>query len=130
MSYHITNNHEEIRTWIEGNNGKPAVARGATDPITSLSIAWHGRDIPINRELEEISWEEFFDAFETGNFSFKFDRAAKGGTEEFSYNFINRDSVPALDNKEFILPEDNEMARENMFPSAPSTEEGDTHPEG
>lgn len=124
MTFRATNNHDEIRRWVEGHGGTPAVIRGSADPLPSLSIIWRNEG---EAELEEISWDEFFDAFETGRLSFRYSPQAKSGDEDSAFNFVGRDTVTALDNQEFIFPEENEMARENMFPSAPAVEEGDAH---
>jgi hypothetical protein len=122
MSIKITTNHEAIREWIEGHDGRPAIIRGSVDTLSGLSIVF-GNDNALRQEMEEISWDEFFDTFESAHLSFRYsDGIFASGDEDLSYNFIDRESIPALDNNEFILPEENEVARENMFGSAPSAD--------
>lgn len=60
-----TTNHDEIRNWAEERGGKPACVEGTEDLLRI--------DFPDNdgdEDLEEISWEEFFEAFEENDLAF------------------------------------------------------------
>lgn len=113
MAFLVTNDHIEIRRWIEENGGRPAVIRGSEETLTSLSIKFGD-----NPELEDISWDEFFDAFETGGLSFRYSDKVAKGNEDLGFNFLARDAANRQDNASSIMPEDNEMFEDNMFPSA------------
>lgn len=63
-----TRSHETIRQWAEQRGGKPARVRGTKD---LLRISF-GRS-PKN--LEEISWDEFFEAFDRNNLVFLYEEA-------------------------------------------------------
>jgi hypothetical protein len=57
-----TTDHDEIRTWVEQNNGRPACVKGTGgkgDP-GMLRIDFDEQD----EGLQAISWEDWFDAFE------------------------------------------------------------------
>lgn len=123
MAYRVTNNHELIRAWIEERGGVPAVLRGATDTVNSLSIQFAG-----NGDLEPISWEELFDMLDTNSLSFRYDPQAEAHNEG-AFNFVSRDSVPQLDDKDSLLPEENEMLEGNMYPSSSSEHAGEEEPD-
>ncbi|WP_137390566.1 hypothetical protein [Rhodoligotrophos defluvii] len=57
-----TTNHDEIRKWAEAHGGRPAhVSRtGNGDDAGILRLDFGEPD----EQLEEISWEEFFEKFE------------------------------------------------------------------
>ncbi|WP_342642142.1 hypothetical protein [Rhodoligotrophos ferricapiens] len=57
-----TTNHDEIRQWAEKHGGRPAHVKrtgGKEDPGI-LRLDFGERD----EQLEEISWDEFFEKFE------------------------------------------------------------------
>lgn len=61
-SAHKTTDPGEIRSWVEANGGRPARVRGTgggRDP-GMLRIDFDEPD----PSLEEISWDDWFDAFE------------------------------------------------------------------
>ena len=55
-----TRDHETIRRWVEERGGKPARVRGTQD-LLRISFGFS------SKSLEEITWEEFFEAFERNN---------------------------------------------------------------
>jgi hypothetical protein len=128
MAYKITANEEIIRGWIERRNGTPAIVRGSADTLQGLTIlfgAEGGRS-----DLEPISWEEFFDTFNSGRLLFKYSDAKIENGNPPGFTFISRDNVAAFDDTdEPILPEENDMARENIFGSAPPAFEMGLPPE-
>ena len=58
---HITTDHDEIRGWFQAHHGVPARTATSTDTAAALHI-----DFAAVRpgELEHISWEEWFTAFD------------------------------------------------------------------
>ncbi len=63
-----TTNHDEIRRWDEGRGGKPArvADTGGGDDTGIIRIDFREPD----EGLEEISWEEWFEAFEENGLAF------------------------------------------------------------
>lgn len=81
----VTTNHDEIRRWVEERGGHPAEVKG-TELLRIDYPGFSGED-----SLEEISWEEFFDAFEENNLAFLYQEKTKdGGKSRFS-KLIDRD---------------------------------------
>ena len=70
-----TTDHDEIRRWAEERGGRPAAvaATGSgTDPGI-LRIAFPGRPQSDDDELEEISWNEWFEAFDANDLAFLYE---------------------------------------------------------
>ena len=79
-----TTNHEEIRAWVQERGGHPARVKG-TEVLR----------IDYFSSLEEISWQEFFEAFDKNKLAFLYqDRLESGELSRFS-KLIERDSADA-----------------------------------
>jgi hypothetical protein len=122
MTFKTTTNHEEIRNWIEEHNGIPAISEHAPGEIR-LAIRFGD----ITPPYERISWEEFFDRFESSNIAFRYE---VDGEEvgDFAYSFIpcdEREGGPTSeedDNGVSMLEDD--IPEENVNPSAGLDNEG------
>ena len=88
----VTTNHETIKEWVEERGGRPARVKG-TDKGKSGGLlridypGYSGEDT-----LETITWDEFFEAFESNNLAFLYQDETKGGKESRFSKLINRDS--------------------------------------
>lgn len=60
-----TTDHSEIRAWVEQNNGRPAKVKGTGDggDVGMIRIDFDEQE----ESLEEVDWDEWFDAFEENN---------------------------------------------------------------
>ena len=85
-----TTDHGEIRRWVEERGGRPARVKGtgSDDDTGLLRIDYPGRG--EDDALEEISWEEFFEAFETNNLAFLYQEETKEGSESRFSKFVSR----------------------------------------
>jgi hypothetical protein len=85
-----TTDRQEIQRWAEERGGRPAGVKGtgeAGDPGVLRIMFDSGEE-----NLEEISWEQFFEAFEQNNLAFLYqERTADGGVSRF-HKFVSRDS--------------------------------------
>ena len=83
-----TTDHEQIRRWVEARNGKPARVQGTgtTDDAGLLRIDFPEKEsAEEDDELEEISWDEFFDKFDDGNLVFIYqENTARGQQSNFN----------------------------------------------
>lgn len=80
-----TTDHDEIRRWAEERDGHPACIR--TDgPGGILRIDFGDPE----EELEQISWEEFFEIFEQNELAFLYQEDVQGGTSRFN-KFVERE---------------------------------------
>lgn len=88
----VTTNHETIKQWVEERDGRPARVKG-TDKGNSGGLlridypGYSGEDT-----LETITWDEFFEAFESNNLAFLYQDETKGGKESRFSKLISRDS--------------------------------------
>lgn len=89
----ITTDHRVIREWVESRGGRPAAVKRT-----------HGKDEPgIIRidfpgfsgaqSLEPITWDEFFEQFDSRNLAFLYqDRTAEGDVSRFN-KLISRETA-------------------------------------
>lgn len=64
----VTTDHDEIRSWIEERGGRPSRVKqsGGKGGPGILRVDFGDRD----DSLEEISWDDFFKAFEENHLAF------------------------------------------------------------
>ena len=89
----VTTNHEEIREWVDERGGHPARVKasekGSGGGLLRIDYpGFSGEDT-----LEEITWEEFFEAFEANNLAFLYQDETKDGKESRFSKLIDRDST-------------------------------------
>jgi hypothetical protein len=86
-----TTDHEQIRQWAEARNGKPARVQGTghSDDAGLLRIDFPEK-AEEDEELEEISWDEFFEKFDEKRLAFVYqEQTAAGETSRFN-KFVSR----------------------------------------
>jgi hypothetical protein len=86
----MTTNHDEIQKWVEERGGHPARVKGTEGKGSAglLRIDYPGYS--GEGSLEEISWDEFFKAFEENNLAFLYQDETKGGSESRFSKLIDR----------------------------------------
>ena len=84
-----TNDHDEIRKWVEARGGRPASVKGTGSEGEPGILRIEFGD---EAKLDEISWEEFFEKFEESNLSFLYQEQLKGGEESRFFKFVRRSS--------------------------------------
>jgi hypothetical protein len=86
-----TTDHEKIRRWAEARDGKPARVRstGSDDDPGLLRI-----DFPEGsedeEELEEITWDEFFEKFDEKGLVFVYQEKTAAGAKSRFNKFVDR----------------------------------------
>jgi len=91
----ITTDHEQIRKWVEERGGHPARVKGTDDGGEGglLRIDYPG--FSGEGSLEEITWDEFFAAFDENKLAFLYQENLESGeTSRFS-KLIDRNSKQA-----------------------------------
>lgn len=88
----VTVDHDEIRSWVEERGGRPArvkdTGKGKGGLLRIDYPGFSGEDT-----LEEITWDEFFAAFEENNLAFLYQDETKAGKESRFSKLIERDST-------------------------------------
>lgn len=83
-----TTDHETIRRWAEARGGRPARVKGTggkNDPGL-LRLDFGERD----PQLEEISWEEFFQKFDESDLAFLYQEDTASGEESRFSKLVER----------------------------------------
>lgn len=85
-----THDHDTIRKWVEERDAKPTRVKGTgseDDPgLLRIDFPGYGGQ----EELEEISWDEFFQKFDENNLDFLYqEQTADGKTSNFN-KFVSR----------------------------------------
>ena len=84
-SSNTTTDHDEIRKWAEARDGHPALIR--TKGKGGVLRIDFGEP---EEELEEVSWDEFFEVFDDNKLAFLYqDKTADGKTSRFN-KFIEK----------------------------------------
>jgi hypothetical protein len=92
---HTTTDHDAIRRWAEARGGRPAAVEGTGsggDPGI-LRIAFPDRPESEDESLEEISWEEWFDAFDANGLALVYQEETADGEESRFNKLVSRESV-------------------------------------
>ena len=91
----VTTNHSQIQKWTEERGGHPARVIGTDKGDSSGILRIDYKGFSGEDTLEEISWEEFFDAFEENKLAFLYqDKVSDGKQSRFS-KLIDRNSPEA-----------------------------------
>ena len=87
---HVTTDHAVIKRWVDERGGRPAAVKDTGndgDPgILRIDQPGDGPD----DSLEEISWDEWFDAFENNNLAFVYQDATKDGQMSHFSKLVSR----------------------------------------
>lgn len=83
-SGHITIDHDEIKNWVEARGGHPATVKGTSRGKAGvLRIDYPG--YKGEKSLQEISWDDFFEKFESDSLAFLYqEKTASGRKSRFS----------------------------------------------
>lgn len=90
---YTTTDHELIRQWAEERGGRPARvgANGDGSGIGILRFNFLGNGDGSNDELEETSWENFFDTFEKKKLALLYQKDTAEGQQSRFFKFVQRD---------------------------------------
>jgi hypothetical protein len=85
-----TTNHDEIRRWAEERGGKPATITGTESGGEDAGVL--RIDFPGGAEdrLEEISWDDWFQKFDSENLAFLYQEQVKSGEESRFFKLVSR----------------------------------------
>jgi hypothetical protein len=87
---HTTTDHDEIRKWVESNDGKPASVKGTEsgDEAGVLRIDFPGG--ASEDTLEHISWDDWFSKFEDSKLAFLYQSEKASGEKSTFFKLVNR----------------------------------------
>jgi hypothetical protein len=93
----VTTEHDVIRKWAEARDGRPAVVRStqSKDATGIIRIEFPGAPNAKDENLEEISWEEFFEKFDEANLALIYqEQTARGERSNFN-KLVGRETAEA-----------------------------------
>ena len=86
-----TTDHAKIRRWAEARNGKPARVQGTAEAEDAALLRI---DFPEEHEeeeeLEEITWDEFFEKFDEKRLAFVYQEKTVAGQPSRFNKFVSR----------------------------------------
>lgn len=86
-----TTNHDEIKKWAEARKGKPALVKSTENSGKGKGILRINFPGYAEENLDDISWEEFFEIFDKNDLQFLYQEKTKdGGTSRFN-KFVNKE---------------------------------------
>jgi glutathione synthase/RimK-type ligase-like ATP-grasp enzyme len=93
----VTTDHDEIRKWAEARGGRPAAVRSTHGKGGAGIIRLEFPDAPHAKDqnLEEISWEEFFEKFDEAKLALLYEDERPGGQRSNFNKLIGRETAEA-----------------------------------
>jgi hypothetical protein len=87
---HTTTDHDEIRSWVEKHDGKPASVSGTEggDSAGVLRIDFPGG--AGDDQLEQISWDDWFAKFDENNLAFLYQEQKASGEDSTFFKLVSR----------------------------------------
>lgn len=89
-----TTDHDTIRAWAEERGGHPATVADTGDEedpgILRIDFEGDGGE-EDDRDLERISWDAFFEAFEENDLAMIYQEETEGGEESRFVKFVDRE---------------------------------------
>lgn len=98
----ITTDHQEIRKWAEERGARPAAVRATHGKAGIGIIRLEFPDAPHAKDanLEEISWNEFFEKFEEAKLALLHEDERPGGGRSNFNKLVGRETAEAREHGE------------------------------
>ncbi len=98
----VTTDHDGIRKWAEARGGRPA-AVGSTqskDGAGIIRIEFPGAPNAKDDNLEEISWDEFFEKFDESELALLYQEETASGQRSNFNKLVGRETAEAREHGE------------------------------
>jgi hypothetical protein len=86
----LTTDHLTIRRWAEARKGKPARVHTTDTDDTGLLRIDFPRGNDDETELEELTWDEFFEKFDDQRLAFVYQERTAAGARSRLNRFVSR----------------------------------------
>jgi hypothetical protein len=87
--------HRRIREWAEARNAKPACVRGTGGKNDTGMIRLDFPGFTGSETLQEISWDEWFKAFDENNLALLMQDETADGTQSNFNKLVSRETADA-----------------------------------
>lgn len=85
-----TTDHDEIRRWVEHNNGTPARVRDTGDSDDPGILRFDFPGGAGTESLEQISWDDWFEKFESQNLALLYQQQKSSGEGSTFFKLVQR----------------------------------------
>lgn len=86
-----TQDHHVIKKWAESRDGNPAVVESTADSTQGGGLLRINFPSYAEDNLKNISWEEFFEIFDSNNLQFLYQEETKDGKSSKFFKFVSED---------------------------------------
>jgi hypothetical protein len=93
----MTTDHDEIRKWAEARGGRPAAVRSTHGKRDTgiIRIEFPGAPNAKDDDLEEISWDEFFEKFDEAKLALLYQEKTGDGKSSNFNKLVGRETAEA-----------------------------------
>lgn len=90
---HTTTDHDEIRRWADARGGTPARVggTGSGDDPGLIRLMFPGAPQAEDDNLEEISWDEWFEAFDENGLALVYQEETSDGEQSRFNKLVSRE---------------------------------------
>ena len=92
-SSQTTTDHEQIQKWAEARGGKPACVKGTGGKRDTGMIRIDFPGFSGEESLQEISWDEWFEAFDANGLALVYQEQTSDGEESRFNKLVSRERV-------------------------------------
>ncbi len=98
----VTTDHDEIRKWAEARGGRPAAVRSTQSKKATGIIRIEFPDAPNAKDdnLEEISWDDFFEKFDESDLALLYQEETASGQRSNFNKLVGRETAEAREHGE------------------------------
>jgi hypothetical protein len=98
----VTTDHDEIRKWVEARSGRPAAVRStqSKDGAGIIRIEFPNAPNAKDDNLEEITWDEFFEKFDEPNLALLYQEETASGQRSNFNKLVGRETAEAREHGE------------------------------
>src|SRR5947209_2099263 len=98
----VTTDHDEIRKWAEARGGRPAAVRStqSKDSTGIIRIEFPRAPNAKDDNLEEITWDEFFEKFDQSNLALLYQEESASGQRSNFNKLVGRETAEAREHGE------------------------------
>ncbi|HEX2153973.1 MAG TPA: hypothetical protein VHL52_08340 [Acidimicrobiia bacterium] len=90
MADNQTTDHDEIRRWAEARDATPSVVKDTHDEEGSGILRFDMPGYDGGDNLEEVSWDEFFEIFDDRELAMIYQEETADGETSYFSKFVSR----------------------------------------
>lgn len=88
-----TTDHNQIKKWAESRDGKPATVKDTSRGESAGLLRFKFPTVGDDENLEEVSWDQFFDKFDNEDLAMIYQDQTKGGDTSRFFKFVSKETA-------------------------------------